>query len=147
MPANRMDVGKNDRATGDGAAGVCGGFVVTTTLGTATFDTADIGNDKTVTVTDLILTGADAVNYALTSTTATTTASILSPLPAGTIDLRATLSDDSRTRLDWQFRQLRVQHRALQHLEGTREMAVAAAAELAAQLHQLRSHLAKSKPD
>jgi hypothetical protein len=56
------------------------------------------------------------------------------------------LSDDSRTRLDWQFRQLRVQHRARQHLEGTRELAVAAAAELAAELHQLRSHLAKSKP-
>jgi MEDS: MEthanogen/methylotroph, DcmR Sensory domain len=57
------------------------------------------------------------------------------------------LSDDSRTRLDWQFRQLRVQHRARLHLEGTRESAVAAAAELAAELHQLRSHLAKSKPD
>ncbi len=57
------------------------------------------------------------------------------------------LSDDSRTRLDWQFRQLRVQHRARQHLEGTRESAVAAAAELAAQLHQLRSDLANPKPD
>jgi hypothetical protein len=57
------------------------------------------------------------------------------------------LSDDSRTRLDWQFRQLRVQHRARLHLEGTRESAVAAAAELAAELHQLRSHLANSKPD
>ena len=57
------------------------------------------------------------------------------------------LSDDSRTRLDWQFRQLRVQHRARQHLEGMRESAVAAAAELAAELHQLRSDLAKPKPD
>ena len=49
--------------------------------------------------------------------------------------------------LDWQFRQLRVQHRARQHLEGTRESAVAAAAELAAELHQLRSSLAEPKPD
>lgn len=57
------------------------------------------------------------------------------------------LSDDSRTRLDWQFRQLRVQHRARQHLEGTRAGAVAAAVELAAQLHQLRADLAKPKPD
>jgi hypothetical protein len=58
------------------------------------------------------------------------------------------LSNDSQARLDWQFRQLRVQQRALQHLEGTRSSAVAAAAELAGELHHLRSGRAKpSKPD
>lgn len=49
------------------------------------------------------------------------------------------LSDDNETRIDWQFRQLRVGQRARQHLEGTRSSAVAAAAELAAELHHLRS--------
>jgi DcmR-like sensory protein len=58
------------------------------------------------------------------------------------------LSDDNQTRLDWQFRQLRVQQRTRQHLEGTRVSAVAAAAELAAELHHLRSGLDKpKKPD
>ena len=44
--------------------------------GTASFDTADVGSGKTVTVPDLILTGASVANYTLASTTATTTASI-----------------------------------------------------------------------
>ena len=58
------------------------------------------------------------------------------------------LSDDIETRLDWQFRQLRVGQRARQHLEGTRSSAVAAAAELAAELHHLRSGQQRpSKPD
>ena len=43
------------------------------------------------------------------------------------------------SQLDWQFRQLRVHHRTRQHLEGTRSSAVAAAAELAGELHHLRS--------
>jgi hypothetical protein len=58
------------------------------------------------------------------------------------------LSDDIETRLDWQFRQLRVGQRTRQHLEGTRSSAVAAAAELAAELHHLRSGQQRpSKPD
>jgi hypothetical protein len=58
------------------------------------------------------------------------------------------LSDDNETRIDWQFRQLRVHQRTLQHLQGTRSLAVAAAAELAAELHHLRSGLQKpAKPD
>ena len=58
------------------------------------------------------------------------------------------LSDDIETRLDWQFRQLRVGQRARQHLEGTRSSAVAAAAQLAAELHHLRSgQLKPAKPD
>jgi hypothetical protein len=58
------------------------------------------------------------------------------------------LSDDSQTRLDWQFRQLRVQQRTRQHLEGMRVSAVNAAAELAVELHNLRSGLARpTKPD
>jgi len=58
------------------------------------------------------------------------------------------LSDDSQTRLDWQFRQLRVQQRTRQQLEGMRVSAVAAAAELAVELHNLRSGREKpTKPD
>lgn len=58
------------------------------------------------------------------------------------------LSDDSQTRLDWQFRQLRVQQRTRQHLEGMRVSAVAAAAQLAVELQHLRSGLEKpTKPD
>jgi hypothetical protein len=57
------------------------------------------------------------------------------------------LSNDSQARLEWQFRQLRVQQRALQHLEGTRTSAVAAAAELAGELHHLRSGHKPTRPD
>jgi hypothetical protein len=58
------------------------------------------------------------------------------------------LTDDSQTRLDWQFRQLRVHNRERQQLEGMRVSAVAAAAELAVQLHNLRAGREKpSKPD
>jgi len=58
------------------------------------------------------------------------------------------LSGDSETRLDWQLRQLRVQQRNREHLEGTRASAVAAAAELAAELHHLRSGRERpTKPD
>jgi hypothetical protein len=58
------------------------------------------------------------------------------------------LHGDAETLLDWQFRQLRVHNRARQHLEGTRSSAVAAAAELAVELHHLRSGREKpSKPD
>ena len=58
------------------------------------------------------------------------------------------LATTTRRGIDWQFRQLRVQQRARQHLEGTRSSAVAAAAELAAELHHLRSGQKKpTKPD
>ena len=42
----------------------------------AEFDTKDVGNNKTVTVTGISLAGVDAGNYSLTSTTVTTTANI-----------------------------------------------------------------------
>jgi hypothetical protein len=58
------------------------------------------------------------------------------------------LRGDAETLLDWQFRQLRVHNRTRQHLEGTRSSAVAAAAELAVELHHLRSGRERpSKPD
>jgi len=58
------------------------------------------------------------------------------------------LRGDEETLLDWQFRQLRVHNRTRQHLEGTRSSAVAAAAELAVELHHLRSGRERpSKPD
>jgi len=55
--------------------GVIGGDVVGCT-GTATFATASVGAGKVVTVTGLTLTGVSAANYALTTSTATTTANI-----------------------------------------------------------------------
>jgi hypothetical protein len=51
------------------------------------------------------------------------------------------VSDDNQTRLDWQLRQLRIQERARQHLEGKTVSAVNAAVELAIELDQLRSRL------
>ena len=58
------------------------------------------------------------------------------------------LRGDDASLLEWQFRQLRVHQRTRQHLEGTRSSAVAAAAELAAELHHLRSgHAKPTKPD
>ncbi|APV45125.1 hypothetical protein Dform_01806 [Dehalogenimonas formicexedens] len=56
--------------------GVKGNDSVTLTGGTATFDTAAIGTGKTVTVIGLTVGGADAGNYTLSSTSATTTANI-----------------------------------------------------------------------
>src|SRR6185503_11126715 len=47
-----------------------------TCSGTGSFDTAAVGTDKTVTSTTLTLGGAQSSNYALSATTATTTASI-----------------------------------------------------------------------
>ena len=55
--------------------GALGGDVVACT-GTATFNTASVGTGKIVTATGLTLIGAAAGNYALSSTTATTTADI-----------------------------------------------------------------------
>jgi hypothetical protein len=53
------------------------------------------------------------------------------------------LSDDGQARLNWQLRQLLVQHRARRRLETKTVSAVAAAAELAVELDQLRSSLGR----
>ena len=50
---------------------------VSLTGGTATFDTKDVGTGKTVTVTGLSLSGSKMDDYVLSSTTATTTATIM----------------------------------------------------------------------
>jgi hypothetical protein len=72
--------------TSCGVTGVLGDEAVGCT-GTATFDTASAGAGKTVTVMNLELTGADAGNYTLTATTATTTAGIqpLTVTPTATV--------------------------------------------------------------
>ena len=50
---------------------------------TAAFDTASVGTGKTVTVSNLALTGPESANYALASTTASTTAAVTAaPLTA-----------------------------------------------------------------
>jgi hypothetical protein len=56
--------------------GVLGSDAVTLTGGTATFADKNVGTGKTVTATGLSLTGADAGDYTLSPTTATTTADI-----------------------------------------------------------------------
>src|SRR5439155_18114561 len=56
--------------------GVIGSDAVSLSGGTATFASKTAGTAKTVTATGLSLSGADAANYQLASTTATTTADI-----------------------------------------------------------------------
>ena len=57
--------------------GIVAGDTVTLTGGSATFANANVGTGKTVTGTGFSLTGADAGNYSLASSTLTTTADIL----------------------------------------------------------------------
>src|SRR6185436_7355764 len=57
-------------------SGAIGGDDVTLSGGTATFASKNVGTAKTVTATGLSLSGIDAANYQLASTTATTTADI-----------------------------------------------------------------------
>ena len=54
---------------------------VSVTYTSATFADKNVGNNKTVTISDLSLTGTDAYKYTLSSTTVTTTANI-TPKPA-----------------------------------------------------------------
>src|SRR5204862_6237535 len=56
--------------------GVVSGDAVTCTTGPGAFGSATAGGGKTVTIAGLSLSGADASNYTLASTTATTTAAI-----------------------------------------------------------------------
>jgi chemotaxis family two-component system sensor kinase Cph1 len=56
------------------------------------------------------------------------------------------LSDDGQARLNWQLRQLLVQHRMRRRLETKTVSAVTAAAELAVELSELRSSLARTEP-
>src|SRR5207253_5803183 len=58
-------------------AALFGADVVTcSAAGPNTFSSATVANGKTVTATNISLGGADAANYVLSSTTATTTANI-----------------------------------------------------------------------
>lgn len=65
--------------------GVIGNDSVSLTGGTATFSDQNVGTNKTVTATGLSITGTDAGNYTLASSTATTTASIMAPPQAPSI--------------------------------------------------------------
>ena len=58
----------SDKATAD---------VITISYTAANFDTKNVGTGKTVTVTGVTIAGADAANYVLASTSASTTASII----------------------------------------------------------------------
>ena len=63
-------------ATRSLTGGVLGGESVSLTGGTANFADKNVGNGKLVTATGLTLSGAQAANYQLASTTATTSANI-----------------------------------------------------------------------
>ena len=65
--------------------GAVGGDPVSLTGGIAIFDTKNIGVNKTVTVTGLALGGADAGNYSLAFTTASTTANITAASVTGMV--------------------------------------------------------------
>jgi hypothetical protein len=86
-------------------SGVTNSDVVSLTGGTATFADKNVGNGKTVTVTGLSLTGANAGNYVLASTSATNTANItkatltvsatgVNKIYDGTTNATVTLSDN-----------------------------------------------------
>ena len=62
-----------------------------TVSGTGTFDTKTAGAAKTVTSSNLALGGADASNYSLSSTTATTTSDVTAK------SLTASITADSKT--------------------------------------------------
>jgi hypothetical protein len=68
--------------TGRSLAAVVTGETVSLSGGSATFDTASVGQNKVVTGTGFVLDGADKGNYSLKSSTLTTTASI-TYAPAG----------------------------------------------------------------
>lgn len=57
-------------------AGIINSDDVYVSGGTGTFDTRNIGSGKLVTVTGLVLSGAQAANYSLTNTSATSTATV-----------------------------------------------------------------------
>lgn len=69
-------------AAASGSTGKIGGDDVSLSGGTATFDSAAVGSNKTVTATGFTLTGTDAGNYELAAGPWTATASI-SPLYSG----------------------------------------------------------------
>src|SRR5205814_9707794 len=86
-------------------SGVIGSDNVSLSGGTATFADENVGNGKSVSATGLSLSGADAGNYQLASTSAATTANITartltvsaaaaSKVYDGTAAATATLSDD-----------------------------------------------------
>src|SRR6185295_6615944 len=66
----------DDRVSGD---------LFTTTFTTALFSDKNVGMGKTVTVSGIAITGGASANYALTSTTATTTANITALTITGSI--------------------------------------------------------------
>jgi hypothetical protein len=76
-----------DAAAGDAVAGhaVAGDRVAC--RGTATFDSPDAGTSKTVTVSGLTLTGAQASHYTLSETTATTSAGIVARSVSATVSV------------------------------------------------------------
>ena len=70
--------------------GVLGGDMVTlNNPATGTYDNADVGTGKTVTVTGLAISGADAANYTLSSTTANSAVGIITAAASPSLSLTA----------------------------------------------------------
>ena len=75
--ANKVYDGNTSASiTSTSLSGVITGDAVSTSIGSASFDTKNVGTAKTVTAAGIGLTGANAGNYALGTTSATTTANI-----------------------------------------------------------------------
>jgi len=73
--------------------GVLGSDDVSLTGGSASFDNKNVGNGKTVSATGLALSGADAINYTLASSSATTTADITAASLTGSITASSKVYD------------------------------------------------------
>ena len=87
--ASRLFDGTTDAVLDTSAAGFTGRLgsdVLTVATATGAFETPDAGTAKTVDISGLSLGGADAGNYVLASTTARTTANIMSPVPANVLN-------------------------------------------------------------
>jgi len=73
-------------------SGAVAGDSVSLTGGSATFSDKNVGNGKTVNATGLSLSGADAGNYTLASTSATTTANITAGTVTGSVTANSKLT-------------------------------------------------------
>jgi hypothetical protein len=101
-------------ATVDLAANKVSGDSVASAYESASFDTKNVGTGKTVSVSGISITGADAGNYKLVNTTATTTAAITRKSLAGSFTANDKPYDGTRT--------ASVRSRALTGVVGTEDV-------------------------
>ncbi len=101
--ANKVYDGNTSAAANSLAVvGAIGGDAVSLTGGTATFDNANVGTGKTVTLAGATLSGADAGNYSLTSVATTTADITLRPITV-TADAKTKVYGTSDPALTYQI--------------------------------------------